>query len=77
MPKKNFKPSIAITCLCVLLISCANHPTEEQRSKDDIRYAEMKDNTVNMSEYDKQRYYTEHNLGIYKPIPDVKQNQRK
>lgn len=56
---------LALLYLPVVLTACAISP--EQSSLDENgQYFKTKHNTANMSDFDRQKYFTDHNLG---PVP--------
>lgn len=64
---------LASLCIPMLLTACAISP--EQNSLDEnAQYFKTKQNTANMSEFDRQKYFTDHNLG---PVPPSYTNKPK
>lgn len=51
------------------LTACANQPLEQKHLEEFDEKRMIERNTLNMSEFDKQKYYTDHNLG---PVPAQK-----
>ena len=63
------KNTLTILCVLVLLPACATTDITQNQSgfdKEDFIKRYVDRDTVNMTEFDRQRYYTEHNLG---PVP--------
>lgn len=61
------KTLLTLSLISLSLIACSSVEIKNYDSEEDARYQKYKDETVNMSEYDKQRYYNQHHLGVVEP----------
>ena len=59
------------------LIGCASLPSEQQNTQTYLKNQNIRENTSNMSEFDKQRYYSEHHLGPVPAQPNYNQNRNR
>ena len=59
-----------------LLTACASGIKVNWQDKSPEDYFKTKDNTVNMSEYDKQHYYIDNNLGVYPQEQNISKRRK-
>lgn len=57
---------ILTSSVLVTLIGCVSLPSTEENNKTQINNQTIRENTANMSDFDRQKYYTDNNLG---PVP--------
>ena len=58
-----------LTLLGISLVGCSTVDIKSYDPEEEARFQKYKDDTVNMSEYDKQIYYNQNHLGVVKPDP--------
>ncbi|QIO06210.1 hypothetical protein [Acinetobacter shaoyimingii] len=58
------------------LIGCSSLPSEQENMDTYLKNQSIRENTANMSEFEKQRYYSEHHLGPIPAQPNYKKNRQ-
>ena len=67
----NMQTKIILLTLPFVLTACSSVELNTYDETQD-QYLKHRNDTANMSEYDKQRYYDEHQLGPMKPVYNPK-----